>query len=520
MLAGDRASVADADAEDVTGHLLGLLLFAGDTGVEEHERMEVAVAGVEDIGDPQAVLGSQIGDLLQDAGDLLARNDAVLHEVIAADPAHCGEGALAAFPHQLALGGVARDADLHRAALARQLDGPLGGVLAFRQRTVDVHQERRAHFGPVDARGGFGGDDGERIHHLDGGGHDARGDDGRDRVARLFVGRERREEGARGFGLAQDAQHHFGHDPEQPLAADDHAEQVVTWLIERRAADGDDLAVGEDHANAEDMIDGEAVLEAVRAAAVLGDVAADGADALRRGIGRVVPAIGSDVLGDVEVGDARLHAHEGVAQIDLEELLHPRQADQRAARDRHRAARQARAGAARHDRQARGAGDLHHLGDFLAGGRQQHDARRDAIGGEAVGFVDPEILGLADDVLFAHCGAEAGDHLRRQPLRRRLEMRLGPSRFLLVEVVRRGRAAVLRLSPRRHGILSRLARGGRRSLREAPVESKAFRASSPGGWSRRAVSRGSRRLTPLRESTFLLPPSERNREGSCGRNCS
>ena len=50
------------------------------------------------------------------------------------------------------------------------------------------------------------------------------------------------------------------------------------------------VAVGEDHARGEDVVRREAVLQAVRAAGVLGDVAADRADALRRRIGRVVPA--------------------------------------------------------------------------------------------------------------------------------------------------------------------------------------------------------------------------------------
>ena len=49
----------------------------------------------------------------------------------------------------------------------------------------------------------------------------------------------------------------------------------------------DEVAVREDDFEAEDVRGGEAVLEAVRAAGVFRDVAADGADGLRGGIGGV-----------------------------------------------------------------------------------------------------------------------------------------------------------------------------------------------------------------------------------------
>ena len=52
---------------------------------------------------------------------------------------------------------------------------------------------------------------------------------------------------------------------------------------------------------------GEAVLQAVRAAGVLRDVAADRADLLARRVGRVVVAVRRDAPRDVEVGDAGLH---------------------------------------------------------------------------------------------------------------------------------------------------------------------------------------------------------------------
>ena len=46
------------EVEDRGGELLGALGLALDALVVEHERVEVAVAGVEDVGDAQAVLSA------------------------------------------------------------------------------------------------------------------------------------------------------------------------------------------------------------------------------------------------------------------------------------------------------------------------------------------------------------------------------------------------------------------------------------------------------------------------------
>ena len=69
------------------------------------------------------------------------------------------------------------------------------------------------------------------------------------------------------------------------------AEQVGPVGVERLPAELDDLAVGQDERQPGHVVGREAVLEAVRAARVLGDVAADRADLLARGIGRVEEAV-------------------------------------------------------------------------------------------------------------------------------------------------------------------------------------------------------------------------------------
>ncbi len=85
-------------------------------------------------------------------------------------------------------------------------------------------------------------------------------------------------------------------DPECSLRADERAEQVGPVRVERLAAELDDLAVGQNDLEPRDVVDGEAVLEAVRAAGVLRHVAADRADLLARRIGCVEEPVRRDGL--------------------------------------------------------------------------------------------------------------------------------------------------------------------------------------------------------------------------------
>ena len=190
------------------------------------------------------------------------------------------------------------------------------------------------------------------------------------------------------LGLGQDADGHFGDDAEQAFRADDHAEQVEPAPFEWLAAQPDDLAVHQHQFDAQDIVGGQAVFQAVHPAGVLRHIAADGAGDLAGRIGRVVEAVAFHRLGDREVGDARLHHGDAVVVVDLEDAVELRHAEQDAVGQRQRAARQRGAGAARHDLHFVGAAvgeDLPRPGRWSPAARTS--MRRLAIGGQAVGFV-------------------------------------------------------------------------------------------------------------------------------------
>ena len=98
VLAGDRAAEVDAESEDLARQLLGAPQFAFDPAIEEDERVQVAIARMEDVGDPDPVLFAEPLDLRQSLAEARARHDAVLHDVVRAQPPHRRERALAALP--------------------------------------------------------------------------------------------------------------------------------------------------------------------------------------------------------------------------------------------------------------------------------------------------------------------------------------------------------------------------------------------------------------------------------------
>ena len=234
----------DAQVEDRAAHLLGRLTGTLDRVVEEHQRVQVAVAGVEDVGHADAGVPGEVGDRLEHLGQRGARDDAVLDDVVGADPPDRGERGLAALPDQRAVGRVGGEPLLEGAVLVAQpLD--LGVLLLDLDRsTVELDDEHGAGaVGVVAVHGGLGGLDRERVHHLDRGGHDAGGDDRRGRRARLVGAVEADQDRADLLGQPDQPDGGRGDDAERALGADDRAEQVVAGAVRRDAAERDGLAL-------------------------------------------------------------------------------------------------------------------------------------------------------------------------------------------------------------------------------------------------------------------------------------
>ena len=337
------------------------------------------------------------GDLFEDGGQRGAGDDAVLHDVVRGEASGGGEGGFAALPDEGAILRVDGEARLPCAVVLCERDD--GGHLEvdLGLRAVELDEQESFADGIVGMDGGFGGLDGEAVHDLHGGGELAGGDDVGDGLGGGGDGVEGGEDDLHGLGLAHDAEGHLGGDAECAFGADEDAEQIVAGGVGGLAAEGDDLAGGKDDGHLEDVGGGEAVLEAVGSAGVLGDVAADGADGLRAGVGRVEEALRGDGGGDVGVDDAGLHGDLLVGEIDVEDAVHAGEADDDGAFGGERSAAEAGACAARDE------GDVVLRADaddglyLLGAARQDDGGGHDAEGGEAVALVGLELVGRGDE---------------------------------------------------------------------------------------------------------------------------
>ena len=137
----------------------------------------------------------------------------------------------------------------------------------------------------------LGGVDRGLVHHLHAAGNDAGADDRarRNAPALSFDGKADQHR-ARRRRLLQDAHRHLGDDAQQPFGADGDAQEIVALGVEMLAAEPHHLAVDQHQLDAQHVVGGEPVFEAMHAARILGDVAADRAGDLARRIGRVVEA--------------------------------------------------------------------------------------------------------------------------------------------------------------------------------------------------------------------------------------
>ena len=187
------------------------------------------------------------------------------------------------------------------------------------------------------------------VHEFERDRNDAGGDDRGDASACVLVGAKAEQHRPRAFGRFEQAHGHLGDDAELAFGADDQAEKIVAGRIEARAADIDDVAVHQHHADAEHVVGGDAVFQAMSAAGIGRDIAADGASDLARRVGRVKEAVARDRIGNAGIGDAGLDARHAACEIDVEHLAHAREAKHDRVLERQGAARERGARAPRHD---------------------------------------------------------------------------------------------------------------------------------------------------------------------------
>src|SRR5215218_3687820 len=425
MLPGERASVLQAGEHDLPGELLGPLGLSLHVVVVEDERVQVAVAGVEDVRDPQAVLAAEVGDLLQYLPELRARDDGVLHVVVVGDASHRPKGRLAALPEERPLFVVLGDPDLRGVRLLADVDDAIELVRHLGLGTVQLHDQDRARLREARVHRDLDRLDGEGVHHLDRRRDDPLADDPRDGAARLLSVLERRQKRPHRLRLTDYTQRYLGRYPQRPLRAHERPDQVVSRRVGGLpAAAVRHRAVGQNHLRPHDVVRRETVFQTMYAARVLRQVPADGGDDLARRVRGVVVAFVGDLLRDPHVDHTGLDDHPLVRDVHLEDLAHPRHDDEHPRLDRERPAGEAGAGAAGDERDALVVTRFHYPLHMLGGLRQNYEVRDNAVVHQAVALVGAELLALGDHPLLPEYGFHHPYEL--VPLHVRLLPRLAP----------------------------------------------------------------------------------------------
>jgi hypothetical protein len=157
------------------------------------------------------------------------------------------------------------------------------------------------------------------------------------------------------------------------------------------------------------VVDREAVLQAVRPAGVLREVAADRADLLAGGVGRVVVARADHRLRHLQVRHPGLDDDAFGLEVDPKDPGHPRETDHDALGNGEGPAREPGAGTAGDERDAGRVARPHDRLDLLRRLRQHDERRHDATAGQTVALVGAELLRLRDDRALRHAGPDLVD---------------------------------------------------------------------------------------------------------------
>ena len=178
MLASQHAAHLDTKPQDVGAERFGALQLALLVGVVHDQWMQIAIARMEHIGDPQAVLLATSRASAQDERQRAARDRAIHAVIVGRDAADGRERRFPARPEQLALVSLLLDAGVVIAPFAAQSLRRADQMVDLRPAAIELHDQQRLdveRIAGVDEL--LGGMDRGPVHHLHAAWDDARADD-------------------------------------------------------------------------------------------------------------------------------------------------------------------------------------------------------------------------------------------------------------------------------------------------------------------------------------------------------
>ena len=180
----------------------------------------------------------------------------------------------------------------------------------------------------------FHGFEDEVVHHFQRRRHDALGNDGGYRVARVLDGVIDGEHGLDLFRGRNQFEDHFGGDTERPLTSHQQPREVIPGVVLGFAARPDNGPVVQDQFGPQNVIGGHSVFETVRPSGVFAEITADGGHLLACRIRGIEKAFFGEHVLEVQRDDPGLHGHGAVGQVDFQNPIHSGKVDDDSSFDR------------------------------------------------------------------------------------------------------------------------------------------------------------------------------------------
>ncbi len=238
--------------------------------------MQIAVARVVEVGRAHIIAVAHLGDLGQDCAQLAAGHGDIGQHVVGRQTGEGSGRALAAIPDLLSLLLSLGEADIVAAVVVEQIGDLLHLRIEALGVAVDLDNQRCAG---VDGQPRMGElldhAHAALVHQLQRGGNQTGRNHGGDGFAGRGLRFERDHHGLDAGRIGDQAQPGFGHDAQRAFAAHDQCAEIVFGIVDGLSAQRHDLAVGQHQCEAHDVVGGDAIFEAVGAAGVGAQIAAD-----------------------------------------------------------------------------------------------------------------------------------------------------------------------------------------------------------------------------------------------------
>ncbi len=242
------------------------------------------------------------------------------------------------------------------------------------------------------------------VHHLKRRGLESGCDDSGDGAAAVVDIREVCQQRADGGRKRRQMKRRFRRDTKRSFRAGEDTEQVVAGRSRAAGEKVNRLASGEDDACRRDVVDRHAVFQAVYAARVLSDVAADGTSHLARRVWHVMKIEGRGGARELRVDESGLNDCSAILRIKPKQAAHPRQLDHHAFGQR--AAGEARACAARSKRDALAPEHAQHFRHLFGAFGEDDGARASLVLRQPVTLVNEQFFGVSQYGVAAYNRAQ------------------------------------------------------------------------------------------------------------------